>query len=420
MKKKLLTFPMLGLLAISSFGFALKTNSVQPVVEVRAARETVAEYYSSISDNLSGQELTKALNSLNNKKRIRTIGYKQHRNYYKYTEKLPDTPSGKMYGFYDNALVSDSWDNQATWNHEHVWPNSLGGGSVDGDIHMPRPTSVKINSSRGNKYYAASGAYDPGQYIAEYRGVAARIIFYCAIANTNLQIVDKTSGGSNEMGKLSDLLEWNLKYLPTKSDSANIALRVEQVRNNAIASADIQGNRNPFIDHPEYACKIWGNTNDKTRSICASQPTPTPTPDPDPDPDPTPTPEKTAVDLQVTPPSKVEYTVGESLDKTGMVVKIHYDDNTYSDPISTYTVSPEKFETVGEVTVNVTATYDSKSLSASFKVNVKEAPAPAPAPSNGCGGNVATTSIVTCSLALLGVSGIVISYFVRKKKKKIS
>ena len=73
MKKKLLTFPMLGLLAISSFGFALKTNSVQPVVEVRAARETVAEYYSSISDNLSGQELTKALNSLNNKKRISIV-----------------------------------------------------------------------------------------------------------------------------------------------------------------------------------------------------------------------------------------------------------------------------------------------------------------------------------------------------------
>lgn len=231
-------------------------------------------YYSSINKSWTGTTLLNALNALNNKMRKKTIGYKQHRYYYKYTEKLPDTPSGKMYGFYDNALVSDEWDSQATWNHEHVWPNSLGGGSVDDDMHMPRPTSVKINSSRGNKCYAKTGAYDPGQYVEEYRGVAARIIFYCAIANTNLKVLDGIGydSGSNSMGKLSDLLEWNLKYAPTTDSNADISLRVEQVRNEAIYSrSDLQGNRNPFIDHPEFGCKIWGDTNDATRAICAKQ-----------------------------------------------------------------------------------------------------------------------------------------------------
>ena len=225
-------------------------------------------YYSSISDSLTGKDLRDALNKLNSSKRKKTIGYKQHRYYYQYTERTPDMPEGKMLGFYDNALVSDTWDDQKTWNHEHVWPKSLGGGRVEGDIHMPRPTNVKINSDRGNKYYAED-IYDPGQFVREYRGISARIIFYCAIADKSLSIIDDTSGGSSEMGKLSDLLKWNLAYLPNTADDAPIAYRVEQNRNEQIYShPQLQGNRNPFIDHPEYACKIWGTTNSETKKIC--------------------------------------------------------------------------------------------------------------------------------------------------------
>ncbi|MFA7032566.1 MAG: Ig-like domain-containing protein, partial [Bacilli bacterium] len=32
----------------------------------------------------------------------------------------------------------------------------------------------------------------------------------------------------------------------------------------------LQGNRNPFVDHPEYACKIWGDFNTTTQGICSS------------------------------------------------------------------------------------------------------------------------------------------------------
>ncbi|HBF68864.1 MAG TPA: hypothetical protein DDW20_06120, partial [Firmicutes bacterium] len=118
--------------------------------------------------------------------------------------------------------------------------------------------------------FAESGAYDPGsEGVKNYRGISARIVFYCLIADTNLGIVDSTSISGNNMGKLSDLLKWNLQYLPSTSEDAPLELRVEQNRNKTIAEdAKGQGNRNPFIDHPEYACKIWGSTNSNTKKIC--------------------------------------------------------------------------------------------------------------------------------------------------------
>ena len=30
----------------------------------------------------------------------------------------------QLYGVYDNALLNATWDGGATWNREHVWPNS--------------------------------------------------------------------------------------------------------------------------------------------------------------------------------------------------------------------------------------------------------------------------------------------------------
>jgi len=235
-------------------------------------RDDYGDYYATITDDAEGDTLKNLLNTLNTSMRKRTMGYDGLKTWGQYTEidwTGKENVEGKMFGFYDNALVSNTWDNQATWNREHVWPNSLGGGKVEKDMHMPRPTSVSINSERGNKYYGSSGGtYDPGQYEANYRGVAARIIFYCAIADTSLSLIDANSG-SGSMGKLSDLLRWNLEYAPNRHKDAPLTLRIEQNRNHEMFTREgLQGNRNPFIDHPEYACRIWGNTNSATRSAC--------------------------------------------------------------------------------------------------------------------------------------------------------
>ena len=50
------------------------------------------------------------------------------------------------------------------------------------------------------------------------------------------------------MGLLSTLLQWNNLDPPSSS---------EVLRNSRVCSL-YQGNRNPFVDHPEYASSIWG------------------------------------------------------------------------------------------------------------------------------------------------------------------
>lgn len=233
------------------------------VLERSSGDET---YYKTIDPE--SPTLLNDLRTLNKNNIKKTYSYDGLKALFKYTDADPDG-SGKILGFYDNHLVGPGWDSAKTWNREHVWPDSLGGNKVEGDPHMVRPAWVDSNSDRGNKYYAKNNAYDPGELgHPDYRGIAARIIFYCVVANGGLGLVDKESGGgSNKMGKLSDLLEWNLQYPPTTSETASAELRCEQNRNNVIQEK-YQGNRNPFIDHPEYACKIWGTTNSATRRVC--------------------------------------------------------------------------------------------------------------------------------------------------------
>ena len=280
MKKSLKIISALILSSTMAFGlgatiFATTSKNIE---EVHA---DVGSYYSSITDSMSGTTLLNALNSLNSSKRTRTVGYDGMKTFSAVCDADPDG-SGKIIGFYDNAKLGPSWDSAATWNREHVWPNARGGNTVEGDAHMVRPASVKTNSGRGSKGFGVD-SFDPGNSVAYYRGVASRIIFYCAIANKNLKIQDIVlnsdgSSPSNTMGTLSDMLRWNLQYLPTDTSftgANDLARRTELSRNEKIQTASNgQGNRNPFIDHPEYACKIWGDTNATTRQICGSSVTP--------------------------------------------------------------------------------------------------------------------------------------------------
>ncbi len=236
-----------------------------------------ATYYNDISDTLTGSSLTSALRTLNNSKKKRNGGYTallKNDFWAKYT----DFDSNSSYSQdtthnlpYSNKIVSFYSGNVATnasgMNREHVWPDSKGGNLVQEDSHMARPTLTSENSSRGNSFYvegmkSTSQGWDPAMESwgdKTYRGDAARIIFYCAMANGSLSLVDKSSDNNNNktMGKLSDILRWNLTY--------GVKQR-EMNRNEAVEA--IQGNRNPFIDHPEYACKIWGNTNAQTKAVC--------------------------------------------------------------------------------------------------------------------------------------------------------
>ena len=157
--------------------------------------------------------------------------------------------------------------NVGQWNREHTWAKSHGDfGTTKGpgtDIHHLRPTDVQVNSARGNLDFdnggsAVSGcngckktsnSFEPPDRV---KGDVARILFYMATRyeqgdRVDLELNEKLGNGSAPYhGKLSVLLKWH------EQDPVD---EFERNRNNVIQKW--QGNRNPFIDHPEWVNLIW-------------------------------------------------------------------------------------------------------------------------------------------------------------------
>jgi endonuclease I len=160
--------------------------------------------------------------------------------------------------------------NPDDWNREHVWAKSHGDfGTATGpgtDVHHLRPTDVSVNATRGNKDFDNGGtqvAEAPGNYTDSdsweprnaVKGDVARMIMYMAIRYEgedgwpNLEMNQSVNNGSAPyIGKLSVLLQWNRADLPDAFEK----------RRNQVIYDNWQGNRNPFIDHPEWATSIWG------------------------------------------------------------------------------------------------------------------------------------------------------------------
>ncbi|MFF5171513.1 endonuclease [Micromonospora sp. NPDC000089] len=155
------------------------------------------------------------------------------------------------------------------WNREHVWAKSHGDfGTATGpgtDVHHLRPEDVTVNSTRGNKDFDAGGsavAEAPGSYTDAdsfeprnaVKGDVARMIMYMAVRYEgddgwpDLEVDDTVNNGTAPyLGRLSVLLAWNRLDPPDA---------FEQRRNQRIYER-WQGNRNPFVDHPEWATAIW-------------------------------------------------------------------------------------------------------------------------------------------------------------------
>ncbi|MGK5518142.1 endonuclease [Micromonospora sp. URMC 107] len=156
------------------------------------------------------------------------------------------------------------------WNREHVWAKSHGDfGTATGpgtDVHHLRPTDVSVNSTRGSKDFDNGGspvAEAPGCYTDAdsweprdaVKGDVARMIMYMAIRYEgtdgwpNLELNQSVNNGTAPYhGRMSVLLQWNQADPPDA---------FEKRRNQRIYER-WQGNRNPFVDHPEWAGAIWG------------------------------------------------------------------------------------------------------------------------------------------------------------------
>ncbi len=167
-----------------------------------------------------------------------------------------------------------------SWNREHIWAKSHGFPAMSDtaytDIHHLRPVDRSTNGAKGAKDFdwggypheGAKGSYtdfDSWEPRDAIKGDVARMIFYMAVRyeggknSPDLEILEETGTSGPHYGRLSSLLEWN--ELDPVDDR-------ERARNNAIYER-YQGNRNPFIDHPEYAEMIWGEPSSEPRIMPA-------------------------------------------------------------------------------------------------------------------------------------------------------
>ncbi|MCZ4693540.1 ribonuclease [Ancylomarina euxinus] len=192
----------------------------------------------------------------------------------KQTDEDPKNPNNIILLYTGRSQNKNTQDNghngDDVWNREHVWAKSLGfGGDPDiskpasTDIHHLRPADRSVNTARSNKYFGEGGSphseatgcyytsttWEPRDAV---KGDVARMMFYMAVryegynGNPDLELNDRVSRSGPNIGKLSALLEWH------KQDPVDA---FEIKRNQTIF--EIQGNRNPFIDHPEFVEYIW-------------------------------------------------------------------------------------------------------------------------------------------------------------------
>lgn len=174
------------------------------------------------------------------------------------------------------------------WNREHVWAKSRGDFGTripEGtDVHNLRASNIDVNSTRlnyafddctsnscdetyGNFYSSSALIFEPRD---EDKGDVARIIFYMDVryegdsGEEDLEMVDYTLSTSSKLpyhGIRSTLLQWH------QDDPVD---DFERNRNDVIYS--YQGNRNPFIDHPNLVDYLWGNQQQVQWSSTLSTP----------------------------------------------------------------------------------------------------------------------------------------------------
>lgn len=159
------------------------------------------------------------------------------------------------------------------WNKEHIWAKSHGFNdekyNAYSDLHHLRVSEARINSLRSNSYFDevsnptnkddygnkwTSTVFEPRD---EVKGDIARMLLYMVVryddSTLDLELTnDKALASKAETGKegyigiLNTILKWNFE---DPVDSREL-YRNEQIY-------EVQGNRNPFIDHSELAYYLY-------------------------------------------------------------------------------------------------------------------------------------------------------------------
>lgn len=163
------------------------------------------------------------------------------------------------------------------YNREHIVPQSLFNQAAPmvSDIHFIRATDGKVNGMRSNYPFGKVGTatftsqngsklgnsvssgysgtvFEP---IDAFKGDVARMIFYF-VTRYQSKLSTFTSGNMLGSSTFPGLQTWELNVLLAWHNQDPVS-QAEINRNNA--SYTFQGNRNPFIDNPNYVDLIWGS-----------------------------------------------------------------------------------------------------------------------------------------------------------------
>lgn len=203
----------------------------------------------------------------------------------------------------DKVTAAKTFGSLDSWTYEHLWPTDRGvtGRPASTDVQNLRPEQTRVKSYRRGLFYGSCGtveyadvckmpaesglpddtALDKKIWLppASVRGDIARALMYMDLRYSddafNLTLTDCPPFKENNMGYLSQLIEWHL------ADPVD----TEEQQRNFKACNSYQGNRNIFVDYPELVSKIFGEPQQiqpptRTYPSCLNVVTQSPTPEP--------------------------------------------------------------------------------------------------------------------------------------------
>ena len=257
--------------SISSSSFSLTPSSDLP---------SLAEYYQNFNFELTGESLkTELFNKISSHT---SLGYSNVTGQDVFAKTDVDE-NGKILDIYSNSTSYSTSDLSGNYkkegdcyNREHVIPQSLFSEKepMKSDVHHLFPSDGYVNNRRGNLPHAEVGSISYSSNnsftivgtsstsgvsgnVCEpndiYKGDIARTYFYFVTAYQDKVSSFKTYAAfSND--SYPSLSKWAINLYLTWAKEDPVSEK-EIKRNEAIYQ--LQGNRNPFIDYPDLAQRVW-------------------------------------------------------------------------------------------------------------------------------------------------------------------
>ena len=248
-------------------------------------RKTLAQYASSLQ-GLKKEQLKAALHKLMDKKKVLPYGGGGKGTWWGFWYSDRDPQTNECYNRYsDKKFFFDSTNTGksiAGMNIEHSFPKSWWGGKKNDawcDLYNLYPSDSQANSSKSNfvmgvvvnvKEEAGAGydkvgtGYADGRLVKmwepgdRFKGEFSRSYMYMATTYQNLSF---TSEGAKQLqtGAYPTLKKWSSDLFRQWSKNDRVD-EMEIKRNEAVYK--IQNNRNLFIDYPNLAEYVWGDSMD--------------------------------------------------------------------------------------------------------------------------------------------------------------